>query len=245
MRERFEAILDPDRVIDHPLERRLYSRDGSIAMGDAGLVVLPETTAEVVDCVRLAARAGRPGGAARLGHRPVRRRRPPRRGDRAVRGADDPHPRRQPGGAVRPRRARRAQPGPVGGRPAPGPALRARPLEPAGMLHRRQRRDQRRRARTAWRRASPRSTSWAWRSCWPTARCSASAAPRPTAGLRPARLRGGRRGDARRGDRGDGAADAHPLARADDAARLHVRARGGPGGRGTSSAAGSSRPRWR
>ncbi|MGE0025769.1 MAG: FAD-binding oxidoreductase [Thermoleophilia bacterium] len=54
MRERFEALLSPDRVIDHPLERRLYSRDGSIAMGDAGLVVLPETTAEVVDCVRLA-----------------------------------------------------------------------------------------------------------------------------------------------------------------------------------------------
>jgi len=60
MRARFEAILSPDRVIDHPLERRLYSRDGSIAMGDAGLVVLPETTAEVVACVRLAAEMGMP-----------------------------------------------------------------------------------------------------------------------------------------------------------------------------------------
>lgn len=60
MRERFEALLSPDRVIDHPLERRLYSRDGSIAMGDAGLVVLPETTAEVVDCVRLAGELGLP-----------------------------------------------------------------------------------------------------------------------------------------------------------------------------------------
>ena len=57
------------RVIDHPLERRLYARDGSIAQGDCGLVVLPETTAEVVACVRLAARARPPGGAARLGHR--------------------------------------------------------------------------------------------------------------------------------------------------------------------------------
>ena len=34
MRERFEELLDPARVIDHPLERRLYSRDGSIAMGE-------------------------------------------------------------------------------------------------------------------------------------------------------------------------------------------------------------------
>ncbi|HTI32987.1 MAG TPA: FAD-linked oxidase C-terminal domain-containing protein [Miltoncostaea sp.] len=60
MRARFEAFLSPDRVIDHPLERRLYSRDGSIAMGDAGLVVLPETTAEVAACVRLAGELGVP-----------------------------------------------------------------------------------------------------------------------------------------------------------------------------------------
>ncbi len=54
LRERFAALLDPGRVIDHPLERRLYARDGSIAQGDCGLVVLPETTAEVAACVRLA-----------------------------------------------------------------------------------------------------------------------------------------------------------------------------------------------
>jgi glycolate oxidase len=54
LRERFERLLDPARVIDHPLERRLYARDGSIAQGDCGLVVLPETTAEVAACVRLA-----------------------------------------------------------------------------------------------------------------------------------------------------------------------------------------------
>ncbi len=54
VRERFERLLDPARVIDHPLERRLYARDGSIAEGDCGLVVLPETTDEVVACVRLA-----------------------------------------------------------------------------------------------------------------------------------------------------------------------------------------------
>jgi glycolate oxidase len=54
LRERFERLLDPARVIDHPLERRLYARDGSIAQGDCGLVVLPQTTAEVSACVRLA-----------------------------------------------------------------------------------------------------------------------------------------------------------------------------------------------
>ncbi len=58
LRDRFERLLDPARVIDHALERRLYSRDGSIAQGDCGLVVLPETTAEVAACVRLAGELG-------------------------------------------------------------------------------------------------------------------------------------------------------------------------------------------
>ncbi len=59
-RDRFAALLGPERVIDHPLERRLYARDGSIAQGDCGLVVLPETTAEVVACMRLAHDLGLP-----------------------------------------------------------------------------------------------------------------------------------------------------------------------------------------
>ena len=59
-RDRFVALLDPGRVIDHPLERRLYARDGSIAQGDCGLVVLPETPAEVVACMRLAHDLGLP-----------------------------------------------------------------------------------------------------------------------------------------------------------------------------------------
>ncbi len=58
LRDRFERLLEPGRVIDHPLERRLYARDGSIAQGDCGLVVLPETTAEVAECVRLAGELG-------------------------------------------------------------------------------------------------------------------------------------------------------------------------------------------
>ena len=60
VRDRFAALLDPARVIDHPLERRLYARDGSIAQGDCGLVVLPETTAEVVACMCLAHDLGLP-----------------------------------------------------------------------------------------------------------------------------------------------------------------------------------------
>ncbi len=59
-RDRFVALLDPGRVIDHPLERRLYARDGSIAQGECGLVVLPETTGEVVACMRLAHELGVP-----------------------------------------------------------------------------------------------------------------------------------------------------------------------------------------
>ncbi len=52
---RFIALLDEERVIDRPLELGLYGRDGSIAQGRCGLAVLPETTEEVVACMRLAA----------------------------------------------------------------------------------------------------------------------------------------------------------------------------------------------
>jgi glycolate oxidase len=53
--ERFRAILSPDRVIDHPLERGLYARDGgAVDFGECGLVLLPDTTEEVAACVRLA-----------------------------------------------------------------------------------------------------------------------------------------------------------------------------------------------
>jgi glycolate oxidase len=55
---RFRALLDDERVIDRPLELGLYGRDGSIAQGSCGLAVLPETTEEVVACVRLAIELG-------------------------------------------------------------------------------------------------------------------------------------------------------------------------------------------
>ena len=56
--DRFRAVLGADRVLDHPLERGIYARDGSIQRGECGLVVLPETTAEVAACMRLAADLG-------------------------------------------------------------------------------------------------------------------------------------------------------------------------------------------
>jgi glycolate oxidase len=52
--ERFRELLSDDRVIDHPLERGLYARDGSISAGECGLVALPQTTEEVAACMRLA-----------------------------------------------------------------------------------------------------------------------------------------------------------------------------------------------
>ena len=57
-RARFTRLLGEERVIHDPLERRLYARDGSIAHGECGLVVLPETTGEVVRCMRLATELG-------------------------------------------------------------------------------------------------------------------------------------------------------------------------------------------
>ena len=54
----FRALLSAERVIEHPLERGLYARDGSITEGECGLVVLPETREEVAACVRIARERG-------------------------------------------------------------------------------------------------------------------------------------------------------------------------------------------
>jgi glycolate oxidase len=51
---RFREVLGPERVLEHGTERLLYSRDGSIAEGDCGLVLLCETTEEVSRCLRIA-----------------------------------------------------------------------------------------------------------------------------------------------------------------------------------------------
>ncbi len=44
--------------MEHPLERAIYARDGSITEGKCGLVVLPQTREEVSACVRVAAELG-------------------------------------------------------------------------------------------------------------------------------------------------------------------------------------------
>ena len=51
-----EAVLDADRVFSDPLRRHIYGKDSGIKRGDPTVVVLPETTAEVVEVVRVAAR---------------------------------------------------------------------------------------------------------------------------------------------------------------------------------------------
>ncbi|MFN8110224.1 MAG: FAD-linked oxidase C-terminal domain-containing protein [Thermoleophilia bacterium] len=53
--DRFRAILGTERVLSRDTERLLYGKDGSIAEGECGLVLLCETTEEVADCMRAAA----------------------------------------------------------------------------------------------------------------------------------------------------------------------------------------------
>ena len=49
------GLLGRDRVLDHPLELHVYSRDSSVARGHASVVVFPKSTDEVAAVVRLAA----------------------------------------------------------------------------------------------------------------------------------------------------------------------------------------------
>ena len=84
------------------------------------------------------------------------------------------------GRALRAGGAGGAEPRPVHGGAPPRAALRARPLQPAGLLDRRQRRHQRGRpALPGLGRHRP-ARARAWRSCSATARCCAWAARRPT-----------------------------------------------------------------
>jgi glycolate oxidase len=54
------SALDPARVRTGPSELSLYRRDASNMEGSASVVCLPETTAEVQECVRIANRHGVP-----------------------------------------------------------------------------------------------------------------------------------------------------------------------------------------
>ncbi len=58
VRAAYRSVLGEERVLEHPLERGLYARDGSVQQGRCGLVVLPETADEVAACMRIAHEAG-------------------------------------------------------------------------------------------------------------------------------------------------------------------------------------------
>jgi glycolate oxidase len=49
-----EAVLDGERVFSDPLRRHIYGKDSGIKRADPTVVVLPETTEEVVQVVRVA-----------------------------------------------------------------------------------------------------------------------------------------------------------------------------------------------
>ncbi len=50
------AALGRERVLDGKLERRLYAKDAGVFKGETNVIVLPETTAHVVDIVKIAER---------------------------------------------------------------------------------------------------------------------------------------------------------------------------------------------
>ncbi|MGQ0849408.1 MAG: FAD-binding oxidoreductase [Actinomycetota bacterium] len=56
MIDELRRALSEERVLDTPLARHLYAKDAGVYRGDASVVVLPLTTGEVVDVVKIAAR---------------------------------------------------------------------------------------------------------------------------------------------------------------------------------------------
>jgi glycolate dehydrogenase FAD-linked subunit len=59
-RRALEDALGPERVLSDPLALRLYARDASMVEGGCALVVFPESTDEIVTCVRAANAHGLP-----------------------------------------------------------------------------------------------------------------------------------------------------------------------------------------
>ena len=59
-RRALEEALGPERVLSDPLALRLYARDASMVEGGCALVVFPESTEEIVACVRAANEHGLP-----------------------------------------------------------------------------------------------------------------------------------------------------------------------------------------
>ena len=57
-RRDLEAALGAGRVLDDPLTRRLYARDASMVEGSCELVAFPDSTGDVVACMRAAREHG-------------------------------------------------------------------------------------------------------------------------------------------------------------------------------------------
>ncbi len=55
-----ERLLGPDRVRHHPLDLAVFAKDSGVVAGTVAVAVLPETTSEVAEIVRLANRNGVP-----------------------------------------------------------------------------------------------------------------------------------------------------------------------------------------
>ena len=58
MIDELRAALEAERVLESPLARHLYSKDAGVFRGDATVVVVPVTTEEVQEVVRIARRHG-------------------------------------------------------------------------------------------------------------------------------------------------------------------------------------------
>ncbi len=243
--DQFRAIVGPERVLSEQLERLVYAKDGSMNQGECGLAVLCGSTAEVAACVRLAAQLGLPivprGSGTSLAGSAI-----PLDGavvisvarmDRILVG--------RPRHPVRVGRAGGPEPRSDRGRGPPGPALCPRPLEPGGMLDRRQRRHERRRpALPGLRGHGPARARRRDRDA--RRRGPGDRRPGPgSARIRPARVHRRRRGHARDRHQDLRAPHAQSPRRADPADRLHLADGGRQPRCGTSSPRASFRPPWR
>lgn len=55
-----EALLGAERVLSHPLDRRLFAKDAGVTSGPVVAIAFPESAAEAAACVRIARQAGMP-----------------------------------------------------------------------------------------------------------------------------------------------------------------------------------------
>ncbi len=167
---RMKQIVGNDNVLTSAADMAAYECDGfTIEKNKPDVVVFPTTTEQIVGIVKACNELGVAVPRPRGGHEP-RRRLPAgrrRRHDRA--GADEADPRGQRPRPLRRRRAGRRQSLAHQPPQAARLPLRPGPVEPGGLHHRRQRRDQLRRAAHAQvrRHRQPRPRRRARAARWP------------------------------------------------------------------------------